>query len=133
MCLYKLRSTPKKPQVAKSDITVYKIFIEVTNKKRYKSPYRHCYYNVGELANATIDPQPCYVVDEKRYRYSEGIHSLRSLRSAKKYFKQNVEWIRNFSSAATLVILQCTIPAGSKYILGYNGEILSNRLIINKL
>ena len=126
MCLIKLKSQPLGPKIAKEDITVFKVLKEYNYiVPEYTSPYRDHTYEMGKTYKSYLDnPRTGY---RSRTLISKGIHSFRSKAAANKLIK---ELPSTLTSWLNLVIVQCVIPKGSKYHLGYNLEIVSDKLKI---
>lgn len=116
MCLYARKGAIVK--IAKGNITVYKR-LEWIGKQGsvnlYRPPYqRNFEYLVGVLAKVRVrwGIAPGFV--------KKGLHA---------YTTKNRAF---FTKYGREVVFSSTIPKGSKYILGRNGDIVSNQLIIRK-
>lgn len=134
MCLI---TDQKKPKIAEEDMTVYKILIE--NKGIYSAMFQDFEYDLNVLYKTIIkrssDMSGMDDIDEdaltgtfgnwkksrKLVAYGQGYHSA--------YKEERLENLaRDFGG----VIMECTIPKGSKYYDNISGLVVSNQLIIIK-
>lgn len=124
MCLivnktWKSLKTAKKSSipVAKEDIKVYKLLQKRTNL----SPYQMAKYEKGKLHESPIIryirvslfPHGCY------YKVEQGLHAYRTIEKAKSRFSYQERYCK---------VVEMIIPKGSKYYIGTNDDIVSNKL-----
>ena len=116
MCLTIKNNTRKR--TAKKDMTVYKVVNRLTNpyngKTFFTTPYRAAPVEIGKTYRSEL----IRYVKNGYKRIDVGIHSFVDLLWAERYV----------FSATSRVIVRCTIPAGSKYYVGYEHEIASDTL-----
>lgn len=112
-------------RVTRKDITTYKI----VHRKDLTSLYNGFPYKLGKLNKADI------VKDKKEV--DDGFHSFKYLKDA--LLDTDHKPLSSFEDWVT-VIVECTIPVGSKYYKGsweVGGEkptnYVSNQIIINKI
>lgn len=136
MCLI----TKNPIQVANEDITVYKTFEK--HGDGICSPFMMTIYKPNELVTSTIEesddwttvdtfaakhlPPTLSMMNRKNtltpkgYKcYGRGIHSFNSLDRIKKYNPGYWE-----------LVYKCIIPAGSEYIIGEDGSVISTAIIV---
>ena len=134
MCL---KSKTDKFRILKKDLTVYKIFY--TNKTRnfltednveIYSRYRHKSYKIGELVTVDSDLILHNIIfnfsSDTPYEINFGLHSYTNKKTA----------FYNCFNEANVVVCKCTIPKGSKVIIGefcHDRSNVSNQIIVNKL
>ena len=143
MCI-RLNSIKDCPKVAESDITTYKILLEVvedvtTGKKSYYSPIsiNRLQYNVGEQYTEPIGKtenvlgiedglETCICV-----KTTTGLYSYRDLDVAVTFLQIIEDCVTGLPMAPKYKIFQCKVPKGSKYYSESKGsEIVSDNLII---
>ena len=118
MCL---RVFQKYPNISDKDITCYKVVYDTANIFKMKSLYSDFFYELGKVYNTEIG--------FKNYSIFEGFHSFKNYDDA-------VDFYYNHDGS---MIVECTIPKGSKYYDGYEGikstipGFASNQLIMNKV
>lgn len=114
MCLHTNQS---KPFIAKEDITCYKIVNKISDTK-VESDVMEFFYTLNKLY--TI-PELKLVKSKiigsyfKKYIIAEGFHSYIQLSDAVIDCKCELSLL-----SSTRIIVECIIPKGSKYFLGYN-------------
>lgn len=112
-------------KTATRNITVYKQ-LKLTKyylypyEKQYKSPYQYTIYSPDILYKSRLGIT--WRWDGKGLVVSEGRHAYNNIKKAR-------EMTYGISSYK---IAKMTIPKGSKYIVGVDGDIVSNRLIWKK-
>ena len=117
MCL---NASHPKVKILKEDKKVYKIleYKPKSPKYKYVSWYKGFKYSFNTL----------YTIKGKLTIYygdvNEGFHAYRT----KKAYKNSFAWGNNRA-----VLVECTIPKGSEYFLGKNGDIVSNQIILNNI
>jgi hypothetical protein len=124
MCLYFRRKTSKKEAEAsiktvKTKKTVYKIF--VVNKKGdtifLRSPYLSSEYHLGQRYISIISFREDLFGNTV---VEQGIHS----------FHRKNGPMRNLNKDPNMVLIPCIIPAGGKYLIGKDNEIVSDTLVL---
>lgn len=153
MCLITHKSN--QPQIATEDITCYKLLINDINKNIFRSKYFHQEYKLNEIYKTKIQSKPYdsftdgfYMISSMDYfnstygyrmydhyhmfsaqssgafiTYKQGFHSVKEITD---------DFDRLYMSNKDYVMVECTIPAGSEYIIAGN-EIVSNQIVINKI
>lgn len=96
---------------AKKDIKVWKIL--KCYDGIYRSPFRGFKYEPDVLYKAILKPD----IEFSRAIFHAGLHSYRTCSKA------------TYKRGSGAVIIEMIIPKGSKYVIGTNGNIVSNRLI----
>lgn len=140
MCLVTSKRT--KVKIAKEDITCYKIVMELKSyrgnptcvisaiknfiykfnelytttlkHKLFTSFYMDCFDDMA--SNAYIGQNPSSLIV-----YTEGFHSLASINRSEAYM------------STIGVLVECTIPKGTKYINDKTGLLCSEGIIVNKI
>lgn len=135
MCWQKYRHTDLQSHIAETDIVSTKVLVLEENKLR--AYYRKYYYTIGELNQIDFPLEVNYLG-----RINEGFHSynnenIKYIKTIIGIFVDNIvkkECIHLFNSTCdSLVVVECTIPKGSEYYENSIGEIVSDKLIINKI
>lgn len=139
MCWRAFKKRDKRVRVADEDITVFKVVRKVEDGL-YLSYYKDYPYYLGRayemkgLSHKEIDGN---------MRIEEGFHSYSSKECyicipynnfGQIYILKQKTWELSavYDDIYDLCIIECTIPKGSKYYRNYYGEIVSDKIIINK-
>lgn len=133
MCLY-LDFDPK-IEIAKTDITVWKVFKLSYFSGELESPFMGERWNKGETKKVrrfTGEGSLSSVgfrTNQKKLascgKINEGLHSLATRHKA-------IEFRKRMWGGNTKVIRKCTIPKGTPFIRGADSEIVSLALTLNK-
>lgn len=119
----KALANPPRAKVATKAMTVYK-FMYRNNRLSVLSPYQRFVYLIGklyEVRNFTYDIYN-WGLANWRHEVHQGFHAY--LKGANAVACK--EW-------NTHVIVECTIPKGSRYHLGDDGDIVTNAMIIKRI
>lgn len=122
-------------QIAEKDITVYKIVEKVGDT--YYSEYVGWKYLIGKAYKKNEDwplddvyTMPMNLEHEYLHSIYDGYHAYVDLEKAKRWFGEEVGYATN---GDRLCIVECHIPAGAKYVVGYRyGDIVSSAIVIDK-
>lgn len=113
MCLY---TDSKKVQVAKEDITCYKILIKERKKWIYrifhKSTYRAPFYKYHTYRLKELNDLGRSLIVYTDYEVHSGFHSFVNLQDAERMLS---EW---YDTQKGQIIVQCVIPKGAEYVKG---------------
>lgn len=117
MCL---RVFQKRPYISDKDITCYKVVYDTANIFKMKSLYCEFFYELGKVYNTEFG--------FRNYLIYEGFHS----------FKNYADAVDSYYNHNGSMIVECTIPKGSKYYDGFESfttvpGFVSNQLIMNKV
>lgn len=118
-------------QIAEQNIKTYKILKQFKGYSKVESPL---YPFVWEFNKEYFNPIGWSTRYFTFYEITEGFHSLK----CKPYIKEN-RYCRRGSTECIMFtsdrrkIFECTIPKGSRYYENETGDIVSEKLIINKL
>lgn len=130
-----------KSNIAKEDITCYKILKRIESRSGLTSEYYDFVYKFGTLYETKMMAigSPFYF---NIIEINEGFHSydknvVVGFNQFKEYSRVNVFsgsklFSHDFSGACKPVLVECTIPNGSIYYENKYGEIVSNKIIINR-
>lgn len=128
MCLEinRWRHWKLKPKIAKRDIPCYKVLNVSEGIRDYMSvdlwtPYQNTRIDIENIKHGLYSEMdmPKWNEVHEMYTISKGIHSCRSLRSAKRIQKDIYSG----------VILNAIIPKGTSYYIGKNGTYVSTKII----
>lgn len=126
MCLIPL--SPIK--IADKDMTVYKVLCR--EGKIFASPYRGTRWNIGETKTVGFFGDDSII----KRRFKKKLPNLSRLtigRGLHAYtVKTNLRG-KGWAFGCGDVVVRCTIPKGTPYILGYNKEIVSLALRLDKV
>ena len=124
----RLKQSPPKPLVAEKPITVYKKVYRVwrdggsLRNKYYSAIIGHS-YKKGEL-NPLVKVD--FIKCRSWWQVEAGYHSWKSLDVVvSKYIRIRSNFYENDTR-----IVRCTIPAGAKYWVADNGDVVSEQIII---
>lgn len=119
MCLVKIFPGFK---TAREDIKVYKIL----NKNRlfniYKSPYQCTPYILNKEYTSVLCDSISHIT-ERVFIVEEGLHTFLNKDDAIKHC---------LGGSSSWVVCEAVIPKGSKYAIGVQNDVVSNRLIVIK-
>lgn len=107
-------------KVAEEDITSYKIVYKGVNNK-FRSLYFNKIYTPGKLESLKKD---LAVEPYTFFHIYEGFHS----------YEAKAEGVRKepfHLSQSNVTFVRCTIPKGATYCVNEDGEIVSNKIIID--
>lgn len=139
------RGQKRNMKIAKKDIHVYKILRRFENegKARYKGPYMNFFYEIGRcyytsLGITTFPYSSTISIDEGYHSFSEDVYvKLLNCGLLTIYTKNSCGTLFSVSlgpgllTMGTPVLVECTIPKGATYYENSDGEIVSNRIIVN--
>lgn len=135
MCWQKYKHTDLQRHVTETDIVSTKVLVLEENKLR--AYYRKYYYTIGELNQIDFPLETNFLGQIYKGFHSYNSKSIKYTEALEGIFVFNVgkaEFITIFSKGYnSLVVVECTIPKGSEYYENSIGEIVSNKLIINKI
>jgi hypothetical protein len=124
MCLI---SRTGKIETAKKDIKVFKMLQKSFGK--LVSPYQYQPYKTGQTQTVRhfSDGSDLKILNNHPIGKSvyAGLHSFTTKLRAQRELSANEFWAPSF-------IVEATIPKGTKYIMGNDGDIVSLKLIIGK-
>ena len=104
-------------------MTVYKVIsyreCPINGRGEYRTPYMGMYVEIGKTYRSRLVRKDATIYDiGLRQIVNVGLHSYDNLEDAKLVA----------SPALSHVVVRCTIPAGSKYYVGYGNQIASDTL-----
>ena len=117
MCLIIKNNT--KRRTARKDITVYKLVVKRDGK--YFTPYRFAPVEIGKTYYSEL------------IRYNKGVSNRPAVNVGIHSFVDLSSVIELKAIHEHGVYAMCTIPKGSKYYVGNNGDIASNALRYDKI
>ena len=135
MCLHTCQS---EPYTAEGDITVYKVARAFRggayNERRYQAPFRGGRYILNKLMESRL-----HLVDYNHPLYpnhvEDGLHCLLTKKEAYRLARK-LRWQHMLTIwSSEYVVLECVIPASSKYYLGKFNDMdgtASDHLIVKK-
>lgn len=136
MCWQKYKHTDLQRHIAETDIISTKVLVLEKNKLR--AFYRKYYYAIGELNQTDFPLEMNYLGNIYEGFHSYNSENIKYVKAITGIFVNNIvrkEFIHifNFQECNSLVVVECTIPKGSEYYENSIGEIVSDKLIINKI
>lgn len=135
MCWQKYKHIDLQRHVAETDIISTKVLVLEKNKLR--AFYRKYYYAIGELNQTDFPLEINYLGNIYKGFHSYNNENIKYVAAVPGIWVNNIaikEFINVFSNAChSLVVVECTIPKGSEYYENSIGEIVSDKLIINKI
>lgn len=156
MCWTICQKKAPRVRIAKDDIKVYKILMVQkcdNDLCKYVAPYyeKFC-YEIGKVYSADKieviynedEGFPCYFIEYGFHSYSPdcnvdifhsffyGVYNKTIRIYPRKSVKEGLDYWRD-SLAKEFGIFEATIPAGSRYYINPNGEMVSNCLRVDKL
>lgn len=115
----KTKSDKPLPRVAGRDKIVYKVL------RRYGDDlisFHQMYtYRLGKVYSSSLGVEKAFSV-WAGWKVEKGLHAYINRVTAE-----------NDLYNASIVLIKCRIPKGAKYYLGMNGDIVSNRIILEKI
>ena len=126
-CDYNWLDQPK-PSIAMVDIPVYKVLMQKSDGELV-SPYKEETYRTGELKKVWMR-KGFLGLSGNTVNY--GLHAVRHQRSAE-ILAYMVDTRYSRSLGLKHRIFHATIPKGSKYYIGANDDIVSNRLLLGNM
>lgn len=116
-------------KTSKKNITVYKI-LDNLDDGEFLSPFRGAIWKRGETKSVKNFADDIYLATRFRTRFPKygNIKIGQGLHSYKKRITAEIN-----RSRSRQVITQCTIPAGTPYIEGNRGDIVSLKLTLKKV
>jgi len=140
MCWQALNNRDKRERVSDEDITVFKVMRKIKDGM-YSSYFMEYPYSLGKIYEMngleSHEGEDGYMTIEK------GFHSYSSKECyiylpynshGQIYIQKQRTWELSavYDDTYNVCIIECTIPKGSKYYRNYYGEIVSDKIIINK-
>ena len=143
----------KNEHIAKDDIRVFKILYREPknwawlNPKyviTYTPPFFHAYYEIGKEKSETIIPRELEIYSLFQLSIERGIHCYSRENCKWKYEAPNInvyygtdrlasyrneKGLHNTADFKTVVVMQCVIPAGTRYWENDKGEIVTEKII----
>lgn len=133
------RAFKAEKKIAQKDFNVYKVLMRNVENSLLFSPFRHFPYCLGKEYKAEIHVEEAIfnTIDEGLHCYSEDC-------MVKEFCKSIIvgnpygETLEGYTSelyrlGTSPVVVKCTIPKGSAYYENINGEIVTEKYILNKM
>jgi len=127
MCLTVLPNC--KPEIAQEDITCWKT-VKHVHDICWKAPVMGTFHKYNRVLVACDKLKMVHAYGGIFCDFDfidEGFHAYTNIDYAKNKLKQNK--LKLFSSR---ILVKCTIPAGAEYCLGFDNEIVANKMIVHK-
>lgn len=127
------------PLIAKEDIICYKVLEEMDNGS-FRTPYRYVIISNNVLSSEYFQNVPTRVQDgnfaikennfySSNFKIEKGIHSFKTLETAKEEI-----FILNtcLQGAEFYIVKEAIIPKGTKYWIGHNNELCSEKIVFTE-
>lgn len=137
MCWHWYKHTDLQRHVAETDIISTKVLVLEGDKLH--ACYREYYYTIGELNQTDFPLETNYLGNIYKGFHSYNNENIKYVKAITGIFVNNIvkkEFIHVFNfniECNSLVVVECTIPKGSEYYENSIGEIVSDKLTINKI
>lgn len=137
------RAFKAEKKIAQKDFNVYKVLMTKEKDSILISPFRYFPYCLGKEYKAEIHVEEAIFHYEKD-TIDEGLHCYSEECMVKEFCKSiavgnhygallECYTIGFYSSRAFPVVVKCTIPKGTAYYENGNGEIVTEKYILNKV